>query len=82
MTATLEELKDQALRLPPAERGVLAAALIASLDNKREDSPETIAAAWEDEISRRVDDMEKGSVRWIPAEQVFASLDQIVRGDR
>ena len=74
MAAILEELESQALRLSPKERGELIHRLIISLDGKPEESPETIAQAWDDEIARRVADMEAGRTQWIPADKVMARL--------
>ena len=75
MAAILKEIEDQALRLTPKERGELIHRLIVSLEGGAEDSPEAIAKAWDEEIARRVADMEAGKTVWIPAEEVFARLD-------
>ena len=74
MAAILEELENQALRLSPKERGELIHRLIVSLDGEPEESPEAIAKAWDEEISRRVADMEAGRTQWIPADKVMARL--------
>lgn len=74
MGAALKELEEQALRLPPNERGELIHRLIVSLDGNTHDSAEAIAQAWDDEIARRVADMDAGRVQWIPADEVMAKL--------
>ncbi len=74
MGAILKELEEQALRLPPKERGELIHRLIVSLEGKSEDSPEAIAQAWDEEIARRVADMDAGRTRWTPADEVMAKL--------
>lgn len=74
MTAILEELENKALQLSTKERGELIHRLIISLDGKPEDSPEVIAKAWDEEIARRVADMEAGRTQWIPADEVMARL--------
>lgn len=74
MSAILEELENQALQLSPKERGELIHRLIVSLEGEPEASPETIAKAWNDEITRRVPDMEVGRTKWIPADEVMAEL--------
>ena len=74
MGAILKELEEQALRLPPKERGELIHRLIVSLEGKSEDSPEAIAHAWDEEIARRVADMDAGRTRWTPADEVMARL--------
>lgn len=78
MGALLKEIEEQALQLTPKERGELAHRLIVSLDGEPEDSPEAIAKAWDEEIVRRVADMEAGRTEWIPAEEVFKEIDQII----
>ncbi len=65
MSAMLEELENQALKLTPKERGELIHRLIVSLEVKPEDTPEAIAKAWDEEIARRVADMEAGRTKWI-----------------
>jgi putative addiction module component (TIGR02574 family) len=74
MAAILEELENQALRLSPKERGDLIHRLIVSLDGKPEESPEAIAQAWDEEIARRLADMEAGRTQWIPADEVMAQF--------
>lgn len=74
MATILEKLEEQALQLPPAERGQLIHRLIVSLDGEPEDTPEAIALAWDEEIARRVADMDAGRTRWIPADEVMARL--------
>ena len=78
MGAILKDIEEQALQLTPKERGELAHRLIVSLDGEPEDSPEAIAKAWDEEIARRVADMEAGRTEWIPAEEVFKEIDQII----
>ena len=78
MAAILEDLENQALRLPPKERSELIHRLIVSLDGAPEESPEAIAKAWDEEIARRVADMEAGRTKWIPAEEVFKEVDAII----
>jgi len=74
MGAMLEELENQALKLSPKERGELIHRLIVSLDGEPEDTPEAIAKAWDEEIDRRVADMEAGRTKWIPADEVMSRL--------
>ncbi|HNO58751.1 MAG TPA: addiction module protein, partial [Accumulibacter sp.] len=77
MATTLKEVEAQAMALSARERGELANRLIASLDGEPEGTPEEIAKAWDEEIARRVADMEAGRTQWIPAEQVFAEIDAL-----
>ena len=82
MGAILKEIEAQALQLPPKERGDLIHRLIVSLEGEPEDSPEAIAKAWDEEIARRVADMDAGKTVWIPAEEVFARLDALIENAR
>ena len=82
MGAILKEIEEQALRLPPKERSELAHRLLVSLDGEPEDSPEAIAKAWEEEIARRVADMDAGRTKWIPADEVFKEIDAIIAGQK
>ena len=74
MAAILKEIESQALQLSPPERGELIHRLVISLDGEPKDSPEAIAKAWDEEIARRVADMEAGRTQWIPADEVMARL--------
>ena len=74
MATHLEYLVQRALRLSPEERGQLIHSLIVSLEGEPEDTPETIAQAWDEEIARRVADMDAGRVRLIPADEVMARI--------
>lgn len=74
MAAILKEIEDQALQLSPQERGELIHRLIVSLESKSEDTPEAIAQAWDDEIARRVADMDAGRTQWIPADEAMTRI--------
>ena len=74
MAAMLKEIETQALSLSPQERGQLIHRLIVSLDGPMEDTPEVIAQAWDEEIARRVADMEAGRTQWIPADEAMSRI--------
>ena len=74
MAALLNELEDQALRLSPRERGELVRSLILSLEGTPQDTPEAIVQAWDEEIARRVADMDAGRTAWIPSDEFMARL--------
>lgn len=74
MAAILKEIENQALQLSPQERGELIHRLIVSLNGEPEESPEAIAKAWDEEIARRVADMETGRTQWIDADEVMTRL--------
>ena len=62
-----------ALELAPRERAELVEALAASLDGI------DLGEEWEDEIRRRVEDVDSGRVKPIPGEIVLDRLEQRLR---
>ena len=74
MGLPLKQVEAEALDLPLRERAQLAHRLIASLDEDVEENQEEVDRAWEEEIRRRVAEVEAGTAELIPAEQVFAEL--------
>jgi len=71
MSVTVEELLRQALKLDPKARAELAALILESVPTE---SAEEVDAAWEAEIRRRVQELESGSVKTIPWEEVREKL--------
>ena len=69
-----KEIVEAALQLGPEEREEIINDLWASLDGGLGDE-------WEEEIQRRVQDVDAGRARTIPAEEVFSRLKQRF-GDR
>ena len=82
MGALLKEIEAQAMQLPQNEQDELTHHLIVSRDRAPEDSPDAIAKAWDEEIARRVADMDAGRTKWIPADEVFKEIDAIIAGQR
>jgi putative addiction module component (TIGR02574 family) len=68
MSNSPSEVRSAALSMKPKERAKLAEQLLASLDGPERNE---IDAAWAEEIERRIDEMESGKVKGIPAEEVF-----------
>lgn len=79
MATNLEQIEALALALPLKERGELAHRLIVSLDGEPEGTPEEIAKAWDEEIARRVAEIDAGTAVLIPEEEVFAEIDDMLR---
>lgn len=79
MAAILKELENQALQLSPQERGELIRRLIVSLEGPTEDTPEAVAKAWDEEIARRVAEIDAGTAVLIPHEQVVAEIDEMLK---
>jgi putative addiction module component (TIGR02574 family) len=65
---TLRVLEKEALELPPRSRVRLAERIIESIDDYAD--PE-LEAAWDDEIERRVKEIQSGSEKGIPAGEVM-----------
>lgn len=74
MALPLKQLEAEALELPVQERAQLAKSLIASLDQDVDDDPAEVERAWEEEIRRRLTELDAGTAELIPADQVFAEL--------
>lgn len=71
MTRAVEELYEQASRLPEEDRAELAGKLLESI----EDLPdEGVEEAWAVEIERRMSDYRAGRVKTIPWSEVRAHL--------
>jgi putative addiction module component (TIGR02574 family) len=73
-SVTREQLEAEARNLPRDERARLAEALIASLEEEAE-----IELAWRQEVRRRIQELDAGTVQAIPGEEVLAELDEIVK---
>ena len=76
MSAKSDSVRDDALRLPEAERARLAAALLASLDGEAEDGVE---AAWVAEVEKRKAQVARGEARLVPWEQVKAEVKAVLK---
>jgi putative addiction module component (TIGR02574 family) len=71
------ELLKKALSLPDNERADLAASLIDSLDATVDEGAE---AAWQEEIARRLNDIETGKVKTIPWDEVRQKAHTLLHG--
>lgn len=68
MSNSPNEVRSAAMSMSAEDRARLAEELLASLDGPERNE---IDAAWAEEIERRIDEMESGKVKGIPAEEVF-----------
>lgn len=66
-----EQIRYAALALAPNERAALAAELFESLD---EPADEGVDEAWEAEIDRRLDEVDRGTAQTVSAEEVFRRM--------
>ena len=78
MSISFEQIKAEAAKLSPAQRAELADELLRSLDPPADDdaTPEEIERAWNVEIRRRMDMIDRGEARLIPGDEVMARMRQ------
>ncbi|MES3040611.1 MAG: addiction module protein [Pseudomonadota bacterium] len=76
MLHSVAELAQQGKQLPPAEREQLVDELLSSLN---EPAVAELDAAWSAEVSRRLQAYDRGEVRAVSAEEVFAKARAIAR---
>lgn len=76
MPTVVEELSARAKTLPVEDRARLAEEL---LDSLHEGEDADADAAWDDEIERRVAEIEAGAVELVPAEDVHAQARRLIR---
>jgi putative addiction module component (TIGR02574 family) len=70
MNAETGELLRKALALPAEERAALANTLLDSLAA----TDESVQAAWDEEVSRRIDDLKAGRAVTVPWEELHREL--------
>ena len=78
MVKNTESILIEALQLPMQERAALASRLLASLD---EQVDEGVDAAWEDEVAKRLKEIDEGDVKMIPGDVVMKEMRRITRGE-
>jgi putative addiction module component (TIGR02574 family) len=71
MTDKSQAIVEQALKLSPTERAEVAEKLIVSLD---EVPDADVEQAWQEEIQKRLQQIERGEVKTIPWEEVQKRL--------
>jgi putative addiction module component (TIGR02574 family) len=76
MSRTAAEILEEALQLPPDEVDWLVESLLI----KENLEPEAeVEAAWDGEIKRRLDEIDSGSVKMVPLEDVLARMDARIK---
>jgi putative addiction module component (TIGR02574 family) len=76
MQPSFDEIRQMAHALPEDQRIELANSLYESLDAEAEQaSPAEIESAWDEEIKRRLDEIDSGKVEMIPGEVVLAEME-------
>lgn len=76
MATEFEKLKGDLLTLPIESRASLAHALIESLDDVSDDGAESL---WMDEIQRRDAEIQAGTARLKPVDQVLREARELLR---
>lgn len=71
MTDTVAELSQRARELAPEDRARLAEELLASLEAGLD---QEVDAAWDEEMRKRIAEVENGTAKLIPADEVFARV--------
>ena len=74
MPITMEQIMEDARRWPPEKVGELVGRLTEDLHSS---NPE-IEIAWKNEVQRRVEQIQNGTVQGIPGEEVSARIRKIV----
>ena len=77
MTQEARELLDRALTLSEEERAELASTLIDSLDTVID---ENVEAAWQQEIARRVDELQSGKAKTLSWQTVREKAQSLLDG--
>lgn len=70
-----DELSRKARALPPGDRVRLAEELLATVH----ELDAGVELAWDEEIKRRIAEIDSGAVRLIPAEEVFAEVRRLLK---
>jgi len=75
MSILVEEISRQALSLSAEERVQLAEALLSTV----QEVDAEVEAAWDEEIKRRIIDIDSGAAKLAPARGVFAELRRLIQ---
>ena len=76
MTDLVAELSQRARELAPEDRARLAEELLASIEG---DIATEVDTAWDEEIRKRIAEVESGAVKLIPAGEVFERVRRTLR---
>lgn len=76
MSSIVDEITEKARSLPAEDRARLAEDLLSTL---QEDVAPEVEAAWDVEIRRRLDELDGGKAKLIPAAEVFAEVRRMLK---
>jgi putative addiction module component (TIGR02574 family) len=71
MKPSAKDILDRALEMPESDRAAIAERLLASLDAKPDPDVEE---AWQQEIQRRLSELDRGEVQCVPWEEVRSRM--------
>lgn len=74
MTPRMDEILSAALELEPDERAILADRLLGSLDEATDTARDKL---WAEEVESRLDAYDKGILKAVSAEVVFAEIERL-----
>lgn len=77
MSDLVAELSKQARMLSTQDRARLAEELLASVHD--EDVDPEIEAAWGVELQRRIAEIDNGTAKLVPADEVFAEIRRLIK---
>jgi putative addiction module component (TIGR02574 family) len=72
VNARVKKVVDEFLELTPEERELAIDEIEANLEEQ--DTPEEVEKAWNEEIARRIEDVETGRVKTKPLDEVISKL--------
>ncbi len=75
MSDVVTELAERARSLPAEQRARLAEQILSTLDPQ----DDSVEQAWDQEIRKRIEEIESGLETTIPGDQVFAEVRQALR---
>ena len=75
MSDLVDELSRKARALPPADRVRLAEELLATV----QEVDAEVEVAWDEEIKRRIAEIDSGTAKLIPDEEVFAEVRRLLK---
>lgn len=76
MSDLVTELSQKAQTLRPEQRARLAELL---LDSIHQSADRTVADAWDDELRKRIDEVDRGVAELVSAEEVFTQIRRTIR---
>jgi putative addiction module component (TIGR02574 family) len=76
MSDLVIELSQRAQTLRPEERARLAELL---LDSIHQSADQTVEDAWDEELQKRIDEVDRGAAKLISAEEVFVRVRRAIQ---